>query len=128
MTKILFLLSLIPIGCAGGPSTFSESLGSAAPATGQIAMQNRVSDRPMSGVIFENRGTRDISISQIHIVLVGGAAVDSPSGGVGVRSGDAVTYLFSPQLLQRVDNLSFRVEGSTEELVVLPTQQTGIVP
>jgi hypothetical protein len=81
----------------------------------------------MSGLILENRGTKDVTVDHIHVVLVGGRAIDSPAG-IGIPAGNAETYLFDSQSLQSVDSVSFVVHGSTEELVVLPTQETGRVP
>jgi hypothetical protein len=127
MRKILFLCGISFIGCGGGSSTGSDSFGLAAPATGPITMQNSNPDKPISGLIFENQGTGNITVDQIHTVLVGGQGIES-SAGVGVQAGNKVTYLFDSQSPQTVDSISFVVHGATEVLAVLETQETGVVP
>jgi hypothetical protein len=90
-------------------------------------MQNSQPDQLITGVIFENQGTADITIDQIHTLLAGGQTIDG-AAGISVRAGNSVTYLFDTQAPEQVQSLSFAVHGTTEELVVLTTQQSGLVP
>jgi hypothetical protein len=123
---MMLLCGLSLIGCGGG-AVSSETFGLASPARGSITMANGVPDQPISGVIFSNQGTSDVTIDQIRFVLSSGEAIDG-GAGVGVTAGNSVTYLYDNQSAHPVDSLSFAVHGSTETLVVLQTQETGIVP
>jgi hypothetical protein len=126
MRQLALFFGVALIGCdSGAPSP--QTFGLAAPASGTITMKNQSPGQAMSGVTFQNQGTGDVTIDQIHFVLASGQTVDG-AAGVGVPAGQSVTYLYDTQSAHAVASLSFAVHGTTESLVVLETQQTGVVP
>ena len=126
MRHYLLFLGLGLIGCGNGGSS-AQTFGLVSPANGRMSLQNQAPDRPISGVVFANQGTRDVTIDQIQFLLASGQTV-AGGAGVGVAAGAQVTYLYDSSATHAVASMSFAVHGTTESLVVLTTDVTGVDP
>lgn len=131
----LVAMSLAPMVMAAcGDTTADPSSGRlVTPASGLVTLTDLEASGPISGFVFENRGTGDITISHLLVVLADGQEIDTDQTvgdgfGFGVRAGQAATYAFDSDDLHTVDSLSFEVQGMTEALAVSTTQAIGRVP
>jgi hypothetical protein len=93
-----------------------------------MTLENPASGLPISGVIFENHGSQYITVNQLRWQLSDGQIIDEGSFGFGVDAGESITALMDCQTLHTVQSLSFVVQGSTEALTVVTTQQIGVCP
>jgi hypothetical protein len=112
------------LGC-GGKAISTSAFGVAAPAQGEVTLENALAAKPISGLVFENQGTASITIDSIQVVLASSATIDS-AAGLSVQARGSATLLFSPSLAQRVTSVGFVVHGSTETLRVLGAVEAGV--
>jgi len=128
--RTFLMMALVGLfGCGGTTTTL---FGSAAPATGALSVSNATPLQSISGLEFQNAGTGNITVDQIHVLVLNGSAFDV-SASLSLGAHQAGTAMFGAGTAQSVTSVSFVVHGSTEALKVFSvepktTQGCGISP
>ena len=139
LVRSLLALSLVVVaaGCGSSASddgttddgtTDSASFAVVAPATGDFAKSSS-SSTPISGYVFSNLGTTSITITDFEVDLADGKVIADHETGLVLEPGAGeITFSFDPSATHVVDKFSFRIEGTSEKLVVTTDDKTGHVP
>src|SRR5262245_58719370 len=98
------------------------------PASGAQSLPNPAADKLLTGFVFANEGSHDVTITQLAVTLGDGSIIHAGAGVVLQQGGGTVTWAFEQFTPRAVSSLDFVVEGSTEKLIVTGSDMTGHFP
>jgi hypothetical protein len=122
------VLVTLMVGCGQPPSKTVATLLS---ATGQQSLNTQSNGNSISGFVFINQGSHEVTLDHMQSTLTDGQVLGDEVGLV-LSAGQQVTYLVQVQnhqtKLVSVAKLSFNINGTTEKLSVETTDETSTTP